>query len=54
MLDLALRSAMTLLEPVGFTWACLLVLTVLLLRKKEFRLAAVPAANLDLLHDRFS
>ena len=44
MLDLALRSAMTLLEPVGFTWACLLVLTVLLLRKKEFRLAAVPAA----------
>ncbi|MBI5801063.1 MAG: YdcF family protein [Verrucomicrobia bacterium] len=43
MLDLALRSALTLLEPVGFTWACLLVLTGLLIRKKEFRLAALPA-----------
>ncbi len=44
MFDLALRCVMTLLEPVGFTWACLLVLTGLLIRKKELRLAAVPAS----------
>lgn len=43
MLDLALRSAMTLLEPVGFIWACLVILTALLLRKREVRLALVPA-----------
>lgn len=43
MLDLALRSALTLMAPVGFTWACLVVLSVLLLRKREFRLAAIPA-----------
>ncbi len=43
MLDLALRTALTLLEPVGFTWACLVVLTVLLIRKKERRLATMSA-----------
>jgi uncharacterized SAM-binding protein YcdF (DUF218 family) len=43
MLDLALRSALTLMAPVGFIWAGLLVLSVLLLRKREFRLAALPA-----------
>lgn len=41
MFDLALRSAMTLLEPIGFVWGCLVVLTGLLLRKKRPRLAAV-------------
>lgn len=40
MLDLALRSAMTLLEPIGFVWGCLVVLTVLLIRKQRKRLAA--------------
>lgn len=44
MLDLALRSAMTLLEPIGFVWACLVVLTVLLLRKKRNPLAAALGA----------
>lgn len=43
MLDLALRSAMTLLEPMGFVWGCLVVLTVLLLRKQRRRLAAALA-----------
>ncbi len=43
MFDLALRSALTLMEPVGFIWACLLVLTALLLRKKQPRLAVLPA-----------
>lgn len=41
MFDLVLRSAMTLLEPIGFVWGCLVVLTGLLLRKKRPRLAAV-------------
>ena len=41
MFDLALRSAMTLLEPIGFVWGCLVVLTGLLLRKKRPRLATV-------------
>lgn len=44
MLDFALRGAMTLLEPVGFVWGCLVVLTVLLLRKKRKRLAAALGA----------
>ena len=44
MLDLALRSAMTLLEPIGFVWGCLVVLTVLLIRKKHHRLAAALGA----------
>lgn len=44
MLDLALRSAVSLLEPVGFVWGSLVVLTVLLLRKKRKRLAAVLGA----------
>ncbi|MEN9572499.1 MAG: hypothetical protein RL514_354 [Verrucomicrobiota bacterium] len=41
MIDLALRTAMTLLEPIGFVWGCLVVLTSLLIRKKRLRLAAV-------------
>lgn len=44
MLDLALRSAVTLLEPVGFIWGCLVVLTVLLVRKQRRRLAAALGA----------
>lgn len=44
MLDLALRSAMTLLEPIGFVWSCLVVLTVLLIRKQRKRLAAALGA----------
>jgi len=40
MLDLALRSALRLIEPVGFTWACLVVLALLCLRKRQPRLAA--------------
>lgn len=39
-LDVALRSAMTLLEPIGFVWGCLVVLTVVLIRKQHKRLAA--------------
>ena len=44
MLNLAMRSAMTLLEPVGFVWACLVVLSVLLFRRQRRRLAAVLGA----------
>ena len=44
MLDLVLRSAMTLLEPIGFVWGCLVVLTAWLLRKKQSRLAAALGA----------
>ena len=44
MLDLTLRSAMTLLEPIGFVWGCLVVLTVLLIRKQRKRLAAALGA----------
>jgi uncharacterized SAM-binding protein YcdF (DUF218 family) len=44
MLDLALRSAMRLLEPVGFVWACLVVLALLALRKRHTRLAAALGA----------
>lgn len=43
MLDHALRAVLTLLEPVGFIWACLLILSGLLLRKRQPRLAAMPA-----------
>ncbi len=41
MLDLVLRGMLTLLEPVGFLWAGLVLLTGLLLRKRERRLAAL-------------
>ncbi|MFM8468886.1 MAG: hypothetical protein ACKODH_02785, partial [Limisphaerales bacterium] len=44
MLDLALRSAMTLLEPIGFVWACLVVLALLALRRRRARLAAALGA----------
>lgn len=44
MLDLALRSAMTLLEPIGFVWVCLVVLTCVLIKKQHKRLAAVLGA----------
>lgn len=44
MLDLALRSALRLIEPVGFVWACLVLLTLLSLRKRQVRLAAGTAA----------
>ena len=44
MLDLALRCVLRLLEPVGFLWACLLVLTVLLLRRGQRRAAAASGA----------
>lgn len=44
MLDLILRSAMTLLEPIGFVWGCLVVLTAWLLRKKRNRLAGALGA----------
>lgn len=44
MLDLVLRGVLTLLEPVGFLWAVLILLTVLLWRKKERRLAAMAGA----------
>lgn len=44
MLDLALRSAMRLLEPVGFVWACLVVLALLALRKRRTRLAGALGA----------
>ncbi|MEY4198386.1 MAG: hypothetical protein RLZZ265_126 [Verrucomicrobiota bacterium] len=40
MMDYVLRGVLTLLEPVGFLWAALIVLTALLLRKNERRLAA--------------
>jgi len=40
MLDHALRGALRLIEPVGFTWACLVVLALLCLRKRQPRLAA--------------
>ncbi len=43
MLDLALRSAMTLLEPIGFVWACLVVLTGLLIKRKHKRPAIATA-----------
>lgn len=43
MLDLALRSAMTLLEPIGFVWGCLVVLTGLLIRRKQKRPAIATA-----------
>jgi hypothetical protein len=44
MLDLALRSALRLIEPVGFAWACLVLLTLLSLRKRQVRLAAGAGA----------
>jgi uncharacterized SAM-binding protein YcdF (DUF218 family) len=40
MMDTVLRGVLTLMEPVGFLWAALLLLTGLLLRKRERRLAA--------------
>lgn len=40
MMDYVLRAVVTLLEPVGFLWAALVVLTGLLLRRRERRLAA--------------
>ncbi len=43
MLDLALRSAMTLLEPIGFVWGCLVVLTAVLIKRKHRRPAIVTA-----------
>ncbi len=39
-----MRSVLTLLEPIGFVWGCLVVLTVLLIRKKRKRLAAALGA----------
>lgn len=44
MLDLALRSALRLIEPVGFAWACLVLLALLSLRKRQPRLAAGAGA----------
>ena len=43
-MDLALRSGLRLLEPVGLLWAGLVVLTVLLLRKGQRRAAAASGA----------
>lgn len=45
MIDFVLRSALRLLEPIGFAWACLLVLTVVLLRRGQRRPAAMAAAT---------
>lgn len=40
MIDFVLRGALRLMEPVGFIWACLIVLTVVLLRRGQRRPAA--------------
>lgn len=44
MLNYALRAALTLLEPIGFIWACLLAVAVFLLRRRQWRPAGVLAA----------
>lgn len=43
MLDLALRSALRLIEPMGFAWACLVLISLLCLRRRQVRLAAGTA-----------
>ena len=43
MLDFALRSVLRLMEPVGFIWACLLLLVLWCLRKRQPSLAAGAA-----------
>ena len=43
MLDTLLRHLLLLIEPVGFLWACLLVLTIALVRRRLWRLAALSA-----------
>ena len=40
MLNSALRHALHFLEPIGFLWGCLVVLTVVLYRRQQRRLAA--------------
>ncbi|NBR84793.1 MAG: YdcF family protein [Proteobacteria bacterium] len=44
MLNYALRVALTLLEPIGFIWACILGVAIFLLRRRQWRPAAVLAA----------
>ena len=40
MLDKLLRQILLLIEPIGFVWLCLLILTVSLWRRRQRRLAA--------------
>ena len=42
-LNTLLRHLLLLIEPIGFLWACLLVLTIALVRRRLWRLAALSA-----------